>query len=320
MISDFLRTSLACPACKSALNGSTALRCESCQVEYVIHLGGIPAMLRPELTTPENPSPNWYTTRKRFEAEHFSSVPDTYFESLSSAANETNPYQMKLSKQMENVFATAGSGAAVLDIGGGARGYIEKFGLQSTAVVTDISLNWLTSVQRPGDRSNFVASDCEELPFFDGSFDLVVINGVLHHVPRQACALREIDRVLKPGGSAIVIEPAKWSVALIYYLLKRAVFLMTGAAGLKKYLHYYGSPYESYLAPRLIRKIFDDSRYQVEIVKTTPIRLPFVGGWAPGKLYARMLQIVEKTWLNDCFGSYLIARIRKHGGATVDPR
>ena len=43
-------------------------------------------------------------------------------------------------------------------------------------------------------------ADAEALPFSDASFDMVYSNGVLHHVPDIAKAIREVFRVLKPGG------------------------------------------------------------------------------------------------------------------------
>jgi SAM-dependent methyltransferase len=48
-------------------------------------------------------------------------------------------------------------------------------------------------------------ADAENLDFTDGSFDLVYSHGVLHHTPDTARAVREIHRVLKPGGRAIVM-------------------------------------------------------------------------------------------------------------------
>ncbi len=47
----------------------------------------------------------------------------------------------------------------------------------------------------------------EEMPFADGHFDVVIVNEVLEHIPDQAAALREIHRVLKPGGKFLLFCP-----------------------------------------------------------------------------------------------------------------
>ncbi len=46
------------------------------------------------------------------------------------------------------------------------------------------------------------------MPFADGTFDLITCFGTLHHIPNVGRVLREMHRVLKPGGLAIVREPA----------------------------------------------------------------------------------------------------------------
>ncbi len=48
-------------------------------------------------------------------------------------------------------------------------------------------------------------SDGEHLPFRNESFDVVYSNGVLHHTPDTAGAIREVHRVLRPGGTAKVM-------------------------------------------------------------------------------------------------------------------
>lgn len=53
--------------------------------------------------------------------------------------------------------------------------------------------------------AEIVQGDAEQLPFADASFDRVSSNGVLHHTPDMPAALREIRRVLVPGGEARVI-------------------------------------------------------------------------------------------------------------------
>ena len=51
-----------------------------------------------------------------------------------------------------------------------------------------------------------------ELPFADNSFDVVFSHGVLHHVPEIARAQSEVARVLRPGGEAVVMLYAKYSL------------------------------------------------------------------------------------------------------------
>jgi SAM-dependent methyltransferase len=47
-------------------------------------------------------------------------------------------------------------------------------------------------------------ADAQELPFRSASFDVVVANYVLHHVPDTRRAVSEMARVLRPGGTLVV--------------------------------------------------------------------------------------------------------------------
>lgn len=49
--------------------------------------------------------------------------------------------------------------------------------------------------------------DLQALPFADASFDWVIRNHVLEHIADDRCAMREILRVLKPGGTALLQVP-----------------------------------------------------------------------------------------------------------------
>ena len=53
----------------------------------------------------------------------------------------------------------------------------------------------------------FVVTRGQQLPFADNSFEGVLCMNALHHLPSYAEALREIYRVLKPGGRAVFSEP-----------------------------------------------------------------------------------------------------------------
>jgi ubiquinone/menaquinone biosynthesis C-methylase UbiE len=53
--------------------------------------------------------------------------------------------------------------------------------------------------------ARLVHGSISQLPFADESFDLVYSNGVIHHVPDTARVIGEFHRVLRPGGTALVM-------------------------------------------------------------------------------------------------------------------
>ena len=58
----------------------------------------------------------------------------------------------------------------------------------------------VNSAKFPGGRIGRVCSDAQTLPFTDECFDLVLCFGVLPHLDEKAVALRQIFRVMRPGG------------------------------------------------------------------------------------------------------------------------
>lgn len=62
---------------------------------------------------------------------------------------------------------------------------------------------------RYGERLRLEVGDAAQMPFADGSFDLVLDFGILHHVPRWQESVGEIHRVLRPGGQFLFEEIPK---------------------------------------------------------------------------------------------------------------
>ncbi|MFN2398439.1 MAG: class I SAM-dependent methyltransferase [Gemmatimonadaceae bacterium] len=56
-----------------------------------------------------------------------------------------------------------------------------------------------------GLKADVRVADAENLPFETNTFDLVYSHGVLHHSPDTPRAIREVHRVLRPGGTALVM-------------------------------------------------------------------------------------------------------------------
>lgn len=56
-----------------------------------------------------------------------------------------------------------------------------------------------------------VQADFDALPFVEGQFDVVVLNGSLHYSPNPSATLREAKRMLAPGGTMAVMDsPMFW--------------------------------------------------------------------------------------------------------------
>lgn len=66
----------------------------------------------------------------------------------------------------------------------------------------------VVSGARPGPRLERLTADGSALPLPTGSVDLLALNAALHHMPAPEAVIREVDRVLRPGGwFALGFEP-----------------------------------------------------------------------------------------------------------------
>jgi SAM-dependent methyltransferase len=61
--------------------------------------------------------------------------------------------------------------------------------------------------RRLGGEADVLRADVRDLPFDDGSFDMVVCFEVIEHIDRQPDALEELKRVLRPGGVFLISSP-----------------------------------------------------------------------------------------------------------------
>ena len=102
----------------------------------------------------------------------------------------------------------APSGARVLELGTGPANFWVKNRERIPAVwhitLTDLSPGMLEAAQKVTDdihaTFDYQVADAQEIPFEDDTFDAVVANHMLYHVPDELKAVEEIRRVLKPGG------------------------------------------------------------------------------------------------------------------------
>lgn len=99
------------------------------------------------------------------------------------------------------------TGAKVLELGCGT-GSMWKEHLHlvadGTLVLTDFSAGMLETARKnlpEQENLSFQVVDIQDIPWPDSSFDVVIANMMLYHVPNLHKGLSEVRRVLKPGGS-----------------------------------------------------------------------------------------------------------------------
>ena len=113
--------------------------------------------------------------------------------------------------------ANVREGQQVLDIAGGtgdlALAFAPKVGSSGRVVHTDINEAMLREGRNrlldAGVNLPTLVCDAEHLPFADASFDVVTVAFGLRNMTHKEDALREMNRVLKPGGKLLVLEFSK---------------------------------------------------------------------------------------------------------------
>ncbi|MEO7189513.1 MAG: methyltransferase domain-containing protein [Vicinamibacterales bacterium] len=120
-----------------------------------------------------------------------------------------------------------------------------------------------------------VVGDVRDLPFCDGSFDLIYSMGTIEHFDDTQGAVLEIARVLKPGGRAIVGVPNRFDP-----------FLRPAFARALQAVGQYGYGYEKSYSRRGLRQLLEAAG--LVIVAETAIL--FMPGWL------RMLDLACHVW------------------------
>jgi SAM-dependent methyltransferase len=117
--------------------------------------------------------------------------------------------------------------------------------------------------------------DVRDLPFRDASFDAIYSMGTIEHFDETERAVKEIARVLKPGGHAIVGVPNRHDPFL------RPLFVTA-----LQMVGLYGYGYEKSYSRRALRQMLE--RNGLEVVAETAIL--FIPGWL------RMLDLACHSW------------------------
>jgi ubiquinone/menaquinone biosynthesis C-methylase UbiE len=148
-------------------------------------------------------------------------------------------------------------------------------------------------------RGEFAIADCERLPFADASFDVAYSNGVLHHTTDTASAVREIHRVLTPGGEARIMlyhrgSWAYFSQVVLRYGIMRGEFLRGTSASdiMSRYVEFNaggGRPLVKAYSRREARQLFSMFReVKIDVEQLLREEFYFLGRLLPESLFRKL--------------------------------
>jgi DNA-binding transcriptional ArsR family regulator len=119
---------------------------------------------------------------------------------------------LRAARSLEGAFALGEREESGLDLGTGTGAFLPFLSRYVDRVIAvDGSRGMLARARERAEADGtppvaFVRGEAERLPFGDGEMDGVVANMILHHLPRPEAALREIARVLAPGGRGVIVD------------------------------------------------------------------------------------------------------------------
>lgn len=101
-----------------------------------------------------------------------------------------------------------GCGDGIFDLEMARRGArIEALDLSNSALER---AQWRAKQLGLAQKINFLHGDATRLPYKDSSFDIVISNCVLEHIPGDQEVLKEVHRVLKTSGSLVITVPREY--------------------------------------------------------------------------------------------------------------
>jgi ubiquinone/menaquinone biosynthesis C-methylase UbiE len=132
----------------------------------------------------------------------------------------------RLNALLAHYIPERGDGIRLLDVGCGTGHHMAEMRERGFEVAgVDGSADMLGHARMNNPGAEIHQSDVDRLPFPDASFDMVMSIEVLRYLPRPHLAIREMARVLRPGGLCLATAAPRFSLNG-YWLVNRLAHLV----------------------------------------------------------------------------------------------
>ena len=170
-------------------------------------------------------------------------------------------------------------------------------------------------------RWEYQVGDVEVLPFDNESFDGAICAGVIEYLPRDETFLREVNRVLKPGGFFILCFTNRYgytvSLSSLIYSIKQVPVLLKVISGIRKVLvgGEYGAMGFDFLPrkhrPAQARRLIDESGFSItrdQYLHFTLLPAPFCALFSKLRAFrGNWMNTLDRTPLRVLGSCYIVA-------------
>jgi len=205
-----------CVLCHGSLTAANGERlvCNACNAHYPIQHNILDTLVQPLPETVKElqgmaleagkPAENWRSVR----IQCLDSI-STFSARLKISANDTNQYYQQTQSHFEQALDSIGDMQVnrVLEVGSETDYYFLDHFRNRGARCHAINLFFQRQEPDPFlDWPEKTLADMNQLPFQDSTFELVLFSATLHHSSNLEETMREVARVLRPGGVALVLS------------------------------------------------------------------------------------------------------------------
>lgn len=254
---------------------------------------------------------------QEFSKEFYVEIDKRFF----SNANEFMPYKKIPFEKLIDFESLKNKKVLEIGVGNGSHaGLLAKYSGNFTGIdLTDYAVKSTTNRMKVfGLNAAILKMDAQELQFNDNSFDFVWSWGVIHHSANTRKILEEINRVLKPGGEAIIMvyHRSIWSYYIaggfIQGILLGKLFKYGSLKNLVQNLTdgYTARHYSIKEWKRGVKDLFDIKYIKIFGSKSELFPIP------AGTLKNKIMQIIPDTFTrfltNNCkLGTFLVSKFLK---------
>lgn len=218
--------------------------------------------------------------------------------------------RMRLAQLLDAQLNTGLKGKKLLDVGCGTGHHLAQLrerGFQVTGV--DGSEEMLAVARKDNPGVDFATSDVETLPFADNTFDIAICIEVLRYLPDPRQCIREMARVLRPGGLCLTTATPLWNLNG-YYAINR-IAAMTHVSGLVPLKQYFTTSWR-------LRSEFEEAGFKrPEIIGVYFGPVNWVERLAPGRLASFLssweridTSLADKPFFRELSNMFLVRAVK----------